>query len=59
MALLCLPARERELEYQSVDLLPDLEEDVLYDDVMIVSLGTSYEDGMDDWWDGFISDSFL
>lgn len=59
MALLTLSARERELEYQCVDLLPDLEVDVYYEDVLLVSLGDAYSDGMDDWWDGFVSDGYL
>lgn len=59
MALLTLTANEMMVEFLSVDLLPDLEEDVLYDDVIIVDLEESYTAGLDDWWGGFVSDMYL
>ena len=59
MALLNLPKSARMLEYDSVDMLPDLEEDVFFDDIVIVDLEEAYTAGLDDWWGGFVSDMYL
>jgi hypothetical protein len=47
------------LEYECIDLLPDLEEDVLFVDVLVSDPEESYVSGMEDWWPGFVSDMFL
>lgn len=59
MALLTLTNRDRELEYDAVDLLPGLEDDVFFEDDMLVELVVCYTDGLEDWWGGFISDMNL
>ncbi len=59
MALLSLPNNARMLEYDSVDLLPDLVEDVFFEDVTIVDIEEAYTVGLDDWWGGFVSDMYL
>lgn len=59
MALLSLSESEIMTEFVSVGLLPGLEEDVLYDDVIIVDLEEAYTAGIDDWWGGFVSDMYL
>ncbi len=59
MALLSLPNSARMLEYDAVDLLPDLEEDVFFEDVVIVDLEEAFTVGLDDWWGGFVSDMYL
>jgi uncharacterized radical SAM superfamily protein len=59
VALLGLAGKERMLEYECIDLLPDLEEDVLFVDVLIPDSEESYASGMEDWWPGFVSDMFL
>ena len=59
MALLGLSKRERMLEYDSVDLLPDLEESVFFGDVLIPDLEDAFVLGMDDWWGDFVSDMYL
>ncbi|MDR1885492.1 MAG: hypothetical protein LBQ56_04400 [Synergistaceae bacterium] len=55
MAVLGLSDRERMSEYGGIELLPDLEEDVLFVDVLIPDLAESYECGLDDWWGDFIA----
>jgi hypothetical protein len=59
MALLGMAERERMLEYSCIDLLPDLEESVLFVDVLVPDIEESYVLGMEDWWDDFVSDMFL
>ena len=59
MPLLGLPPRERMLEYDSIELLPDLEESVLFVDVLIPDLEDSFELGMEDWWGDFVADMYL
>ena len=59
MALLRLPEKARMLEYDAVDMLPDLEEDVFFDDVVIVDIEEAYTAGLDDWWGGFVADMYL
>ena len=59
MALLTLSRAELDLEYDCVLLLPDLEEAVYFEDSMIVGMEDAYVEGMDDWWDGFVSDMYL
>jgi hypothetical protein len=46
------------LEYECIDLLPDLEEDVLFIDTVIPDLEESYVLGMEDWWPDFVFDMF-
>lgn len=58
MANLGLAQRERMLEYECIDLLPDLEEDVLFIDTVIPDLEESYVLGMEDWWPDFVFDMF-
>ncbi len=59
MALLGLGMRERMLEYDSIELLPSLEETVLFTDTTIPDLDETFASGMDDWWPAFISDMYL
>jgi hypothetical protein len=59
MALLGLSERERMLEYECIELLPDLEESVLFVDVLVPDLEESFVSGIDDWWGDFVSDMFL
>lgn len=59
MALLSLAEKDRMVEYDCVDLLPDLEEDVFFDDVIITDLEDTFTSGLDDWWGGFVSDMYL
>ena len=59
MPVLGLPPSERMLEYDSIDLLPDLEESVLFVDVLIPDLEDSFELGMEDWWGDFVADMYL
>jgi hypothetical protein len=47
------------LGYDSIDLLPDLEEDVFFDDSTIVDIEESFLSGIDDWWGGFVADMYL
>jgi hypothetical protein len=47
------------IEYDCIDLLPDLEEDVLFVDVLASDLEESYASGLEDWWPSFVSDMFL
>ncbi|MDR1514874.1 MAG: hypothetical protein LBS45_04200 [Synergistaceae bacterium] len=58
MANLGLAHNERMLEYECIDLLPDLEEDVLFADVLIPDLEESYVSGMEEWWPEFVFDMF-
>lgn len=59
MAVLGLSERERMLEYDSVELLPDLEEAVFFVDVIIPDLEESFVSGLDDWWGAFVADMYL
>jgi hypothetical protein len=59
MAVLGMPDKDRLRTFESVDLLPDLEEEVFFDDVVIPDLIESYESGLDDWWGDFIAGSNL
>jgi uncharacterized radical SAM superfamily protein len=59
MALLGLSERERMAEFNCVELLPDLEEDVLCSDVIIPSVDEAFVCGWDDWWANFVADMCL
>ena len=59
MSVLGLPQQERMLEYDSIDLLPDLEESVFFGDVLIPDLEDSFLLGLDDWWGDFVADMYL
>ena len=59
MALLGLPERERNLEYECIGLLPDLEEAVLYTDTTIYDMESNFTFGIDEWWAEFIEDMSL
>ena len=59
MALFGLSKRARMLEYDCIDLLPELEEDVQFVDIVIPDLEESFCAGLDEWWDGFVSDMYL
>ena len=59
MALLGMPDRERMVEYDCIELLPDLEESVLFVDVIIPDLEESFVSGLDDWWGNFVADMYL
>ena len=59
MPVLGLTPSERMLEYDSIDLLPDLEESVLFVDVLVPDLEDSFELGMEDWWGDFVADMYL
>jgi hypothetical protein len=51
--------RDKNIEYDCVDLLPDLEEDVLFVDVLVPDIEESFCSGLDEWWAEFVSDMFL
>jgi hypothetical protein len=59
MALLGLSGRERMTEYNCIELLPGLEEDVFDTDVIIPSIEESFVSGWDDWWANFVADMCL
>lgn len=59
MALLSLAKQFRMIQYECVDLLPDLEEDILFVDTTIPDLEESFVSGLDDWWGDFVSDMCL
>jgi hypothetical protein len=59
MALLGLSERERMTEYNCIELLPGLEEDVFCADVIIPSIDESFSSGWDDWWASFVADMCL
>ncbi|MDR3254086.1 MAG: hypothetical protein LBT31_00780 [Synergistaceae bacterium] len=59
MALLGMADRDRNVEYDCVDLLPDLEEDVLFVDVLVPGIEEAYTLGIDEWWGEFICEMFL
>lgn len=59
MALLGLSKHDRMLEYQCIDLLPDLEESVFFCDVMVPDIESSFVEGLDDWWGDFLADIYL
>lgn len=50
---------EKIAERDGIELLPDLSEDVLCEDLLIVDTEEVYSAAMDEWWSGFISDMFL
>jgi hypothetical protein len=47
------------VEYNCIDLLPDLEDDVLGSDVIIPAIEESFIMGLEDWWPGFVTDMCL
>jgi hypothetical protein len=59
MALLSLSEKERIVEYDCIELLPDLVEDTLFIDILIPDIEESFVSGLDDWWEGFVADVFL
>jgi hypothetical protein len=59
MAVLGLCAEDRMVEYEAVNLLPDLEASVLFDDVLIPGMEDAFISGIDDWWGSFIADMCL
>ncbi|GHV28712.1 hypothetical protein FACS1894167_06520 [Synergistales bacterium] len=59
MALLQMREADRMLEYDCIQMLPDLEDDVLSVDIIIPCLEDSFVFGMEDWWDDFVSDWFM
>lgn len=59
MVVLGLPERDRMLEYDCIELLPDLEEGVLSADIVIPDIEESFISGLDDWWGGFVADMYL
>ncbi|MDR2780781.1 MAG: hypothetical protein LBB28_06620 [Synergistaceae bacterium] len=59
MALLGLSERERMTEYNCIELLPELEEDVFCVDVIIPPIDESFVSGLDDWWANFVADMCL
>ena len=50
---------EKVFDREGIELLPDLTEDVLFEDVLVVDIEQDYTAGMDDWWGDFVSDMFL
>ena len=50
---------EKVFDREGIELLPDLAEDVLFEDVLVVDIEQDYTAGMDDWWGDFVSDMFL
>ena len=50
---------EKVFDREGIELLPDLAEDVLFEDVLVVDTEQDYTAGMDDWWGDFVSDMFL
>jgi hypothetical protein len=59
MAVLGLPMRDRMVEYDCINLLPDLEDDVFAEDVILPAIEESFSSGLDDWWAVFIADVCL
>jgi hypothetical protein len=59
MALLGLSEREKMTEYNCIELLPGLEEDVFSVDVIVPSIDESFVSGWDDWWANFVADMCL
>ncbi|MDR0654326.1 MAG: hypothetical protein LBG12_13615 [Synergistaceae bacterium] len=60
MAVLGLSKQDRMIEYNCIDLLPDLENDVLgSEDVTIPGIEESFILGLEDWWPGFVTDMCL
>jgi hypothetical protein len=58
VATIGLSGRERMIEYDCIGLLPGLEEDVLFADVLIEGSEESYVSGLDEWWPDFVFDMF-
>ncbi|MBP9627408.1 MAG: hypothetical protein KBE01_09070 [Synergistaceae bacterium] len=50
---------EKVFDREGIELLPDLTEDVLFEDVLVVDIEQDYTAGMDEWWSDFVSDMFL
>jgi hypothetical protein len=59
MAVLGLTEENRMVEYECVELLPGLENDVFCSDVETPSIEESFESGFDDWWANFMADMCL
>ncbi|MDR1915396.1 MAG: hypothetical protein LBQ58_02355 [Synergistaceae bacterium] len=59
MAVLGLDIADRMVQHEAVNMLPDLEEAVLCDDVLVPCLEESFISGIDDWWGSFIADMCL
>jgi hypothetical protein len=59
MAVLGLTESERMSIFSSIGLLPDLEEEILFIDLLIPDFIESFENGMEDWWGDFIAGSNL
>jgi hypothetical protein len=58
MATIGLSEKERMLEYEGIGLLPGLEEDVLFVDVLVMGSEESYISGLEEWWPDFVFDMF-
>lgn len=50
---------EKIMDREGIELLPDLTEDVLFEDLLVIDTEEDYTAGMDEWWSDFISDMFL
>ncbi|MDR1581245.1 MAG: hypothetical protein LBS35_12890 [Synergistaceae bacterium] len=59
MAVLGLSKQDRMVEYNCIDLLPGLEDDVLGYDVVIPAIEESFVLGLEDWWPNFVTDMCL
>ncbi|MDR1650413.1 MAG: hypothetical protein LBR87_01345 [Synergistaceae bacterium] len=59
MAVLGLSERERMVQYSCIELLPDLEDDILFADVVVPCIEESFSSGFDDWWPNFVADMCL
>jgi hypothetical protein len=59
MALIGMATKDKMLEYECIGLLPGLEEDVLFVDVLITDSEDSFVSGLEEWWPSFVSDMFL
>ena len=51
-----LTGAEKILETEAISLLPDLEEDVLFEDSLFLSEEESFTASLDEWWGDFIFD---
>ncbi|MDR1021577.1 MAG: hypothetical protein LBL73_12515 [Synergistaceae bacterium] len=58
MATIGLSEKERMIEFECIGLLPDLEEDVLFVDVLVAGPEESYISGLNEWWPDFVFDMF-
>ncbi len=59
MALLNMTEGDRILHYGALELLPGLEESVLFCDLLIPDMEESFVSGLDDWWGAFVADMSL